>query len=139
MCCHLSKGHLWSLSRCDALALLLPDAAAVDDALLQTCAGLFYCFSLYSPAIKAAFGFDQAQIQVGLCQPVQRLLVDHLPAIETALSKHIYRRAHVDLRRAVHCFVVVACKATFGCHKAQFQVSPFKPHCDKLRQPCMHK
>jgi hypothetical protein len=35
--------------------------------LLQTCAGLFYCFSLYSPAIKAAFGFDQAQIQVSLC------------------------------------------------------------------------
>ncbi|WIA44541.1 hypothetical protein OEZ86_007275 [Tetradesmus obliquus] len=30
---------------------------------IQTCAGLFYCFSLYSPAIKAAFDFDQAQIQ----------------------------------------------------------------------------
>ena len=53
------------LVRDTPFALDTTAASAAAAACLQTCAGLFYCFSLYSPAVKAAFDFDQAQIQVG--------------------------------------------------------------------------
>lgn len=34
-----------------------------SDLHVQTCAGLFYCFSVYAPAIKQRFGLHQTQIQ----------------------------------------------------------------------------
>jgi hypothetical protein len=59
--------HTYSKTPVLLLPLLLMSLPPLSG--LQTCAGLFYCFSLYSAAVKAAFGFDQAQIQVSTCLP----------------------------------------------------------------------
>ncbi len=34
---------------------------------MQTCGGLFYCFPLYSSALKHVWGLSQSQVQPGWC------------------------------------------------------------------------
>ena len=68
-------------------------------ALLQSSAGVSYCFSIYSSQLKDALGYNQAQIQ-GLASPLVALLVvGWLPGFVYDLLR---KYEHIGPRQAFH-------------------------------------